>query len=206
MICHISFFVSVKHFCEVICGAPTSPHDWGIDEMMRSIFPILGPIFRHKNVNILWTIEPVSDIQSDLCSAQGVLSENINYFGCGVYLKISRGIASVLLTYNSHVWMIWLFFVMMLTASGELDWSRCQRNHLHKRGNRIQQHCCEGCRQILQEQEKAYYHHTNSKTSHLDLIWWTVECGCVCAALIILAQVIQRLVLHRHPVHWTLNH
>ena len=63
LICHISFFVEL------------------------STFPTSGPIFRHKNMCIFWTTEPILKIQTDLCSAQRVLSENINYLAVGSIKK-----------------------------------------------------------------------------------------------------------------------
>ena len=57
-------------------------------------FPTFGPLL------IFWITEPILNIQTDLCSAQRVLSENINYFGSSVNLKIPCGIA---------IWRLFVF-------------------------------------------------------------------------------------------------
>ena len=85
-------------------------------------FPTSGPIFGHKNMFIFWTTEPILKIQTDLCSAQRVLSENV-LFGCWVYLKKSCGIATI-----SGLSYVTISGLCKLTATADkqatVQWSR----------------------------------------------------------------------------------
>ena len=109
---------------------------------LLSTFPTLGPVFRHKNVCLFWTTKPILKIQTDLCSAQKVLSENMNYFSIwlsGVFKKKSCGIASLM--------FLNAFYRMLVTLqphrpAPQLVKQRCPANPINCHPRHPPCNCC----------------------------------------------------------------
>ena len=71
-------FSTFTAVCHLICCNSLS---------LFSTFQTLGPIFWHTKIHIFWITEQILKVQTDLCSAKGVLSEDINIWLLGVFKK-----------------------------------------------------------------------------------------------------------------------